>query len=152
MKKLYLTLSLLMCFTSQIHARDYAIQLAASKSPQLDKFTELEEFGNLYITDAGNGFIRTRLGPFSDKQMTLEILNKVKAAGYPNAFLAIEKNAAIENSATSSTYTGSTHIMQNAPEWNSLTPEQQANVVKLDGTFQIKDGNNFIPLSEFVKR
>ena len=152
MKKLYLTLSLLMCFTSQIHARDYAIQLEASKSPQLDKFTELEEFGNLYITDAGNGFIRTRLGPFSDKHMTLDILKKVKAAGYPSAFLAIENNDAIESSAISSTYTGSTHIMQNAPEWNLLTAEQQANVVTLDGTLHIKNGNDFIPLSEFVKK
>jgi hypothetical protein len=152
MKKLYLTLALLMCFASQIHAGEFAIQLTASKTPQLAPFTQLEEFGNLYTTDAGNGFIRTRLGTFSGKQAALEALTKIHAAGYKTAFL-VNADSTDMNSGTSMTAenTSSTYL-QDSTEWQGLTAEQQANVVNLDGTLHIKSGDNFIPLSEFVNK
>ena len=145
MKKLYLTLALLMCFTSQIHAKSYAIQLAASKSPQLETFAHLEKFGTLYITDAGNGLVRTRLGPFSDKKTALDALGKVHAAGHPTAILTkadSDTGMATGNSASSST----THSVYSSHKWNSLTAEQQSNTVILDGVLHLKNGNEFTPL------
>ena len=144
MKKLYLTLGLLMCFSSQIHAGEFAIQLTASKTPQLAPFTQLEQFGNLYTTDAGNGFIRTHLGTFSGKQAALEALTKVHAAGYPNAFLVnagANASATVENSSP-------TNYLQDSTKWQMLSAEQQANVVNLDGTLHIKNGDDFTPLTE----
>ncbi len=148
MKKLYLTLGLLMCFASQIHAGQFAIQLTASKTPQLAPFMQLEEFGNLYTTDAGNGFIRTRLGTFSGKQAALEALAKVHAAGHSNAFLVnadSDTGAIVENSSP-------TNYLQDSTKWQMLSAEQQANVVNLDGTLHVKNGDDFIPLSEFINK
>ncbi len=152
MKKLYFILALLMCFTSQTYAGTYAIQLAASKTPELATFASLEEFGNLYTTDAGNGLIRTRLGPYLSKQTALEALTKVHAAGHSTAFLA---NAGSDDmgSGTSMTFENtSSNYQQDSTELQGLSEEQQANVVNLDGTLHIKNGDDFIPLSEFVNK
>lgn len=146
MKKLYPTLGLLMCITSQIHAGDYAIQLSASKSPQLTVYKPLEKFGNLYTTTTDNGFIRTRLGTLHGKKIALETLAKVHAAGYPNAFLV---NA--DTNVTAKTPTPE-YNSQNAPEWQMLNAEQQANIVNLDGVLHIKEGDNFTPLSKVIKK
>ena len=146
MKKSYLTLGLLMCLTSQIHAGDYSIQLSAARTPQLAAFTALEKFGNLYTTNANNGFIRTRLGPFYSKPAALETLAKVHAAGHPNAFLV---NADANTSIKTSTLE---YNPQTLPELQMLNAEQQANIVNLDGVLHIKEGVNFIPLSKVIKK
>ena len=150
MKKLYLTLGLLMCITSQIHAGDYAIQLSASKSPQLTAYKPLEKFGNLYTTNADNGFIRTRLGTLHGKQIALETLAKVHAAGYPNAFL-VNADTIVGTDMTIKEST-SAYDSQSSPEWQMLNAEQQANIVNLDGVLHIKDGENFTPLSAAIKK
>lgn len=147
MKKLYLTLGFLMCFTSQIHAGDYAIQLSATKTPALSQFASLEEFGNLYTTNADNGLIRTRLGPFYGKEKALEALAKVHTAGFQNAILVnADTNSNINNTVT----TNSENYLQDSVEWQSLDSKQQANVVNLDGVLHIKEGDNFTPLSKVL--
>jgi len=152
MKKLYLTLGLLMCFASQTNADTYAIQLTASKTPQLASFVQLEELGNLYTTAAGNGFIRTRLGPYPNKQIALETLAKVHTAGYSTAFLANYIAGENSNPGMTTENSSSTYGLQGSSEWQMLSAEQQANVVNLDGTLHIKNGDEFTPLSTFMNK
>ena len=154
MKKL-LILTLLV--TAPVTAGEYAVQLEASKNPDLSRYQTLHEYGNLYTISADNGYIRTRLGPYKNKSTALEILEKVHAAGFNDAYVAKKQNAASTVSKTS--ISSSMRRSENSIEsfdvttiegWETLTPEQQANVVYLDGTLHVKSGELFTPVTEVI--
>ena len=150
--KTYLKLVALLSFIpAQGLAGDYAVQLEASKLPDVKRYEALRVHGNLYLTAGDNGYTRTRLGPYEHKDEALDVLQKVRAAGYADAFLAEQQPG---DGSSSSTRIGANsqpddieHLDVSASkEWKMLTPDQQANLVYLDGVPHIKDGERFIPL------
>lgn len=136
-------------------ASQYAIQLEASKSPNLDRYQALSVHGKLYTVVANNGYTRTRLGPYKNKDQALAVLDKVHAAGYLDAFIAKHQSSEITTSSVNSKvakqiYDIESFDVRTLKEWKMMTPEQQANLVYLDGELHIKNGDNFIPLDEIT--
>ena len=157
MKKHYKLLILLPFVTGQAWASQYAIQLEASRSPQPEQFNSLDVHGNIYTEAANNGYIRTRLGPYGSKSRALEVLNEVHQAGFPNAIIAKHKNnvstspsQAITKKSANRQYDIEDFDVKTLKEWKMLTPEQQNNLVYLDGKLHVKNGDSFIPLSEIT--
>ena len=134
------------------------MQLEASKSPNLDRYKDLTEHGRLYTVAADHGYTRTRLGPYENKSKALDVLDKVHAAGYTDAFIAKQQNGDTTSSVSSSMkspaskyqYDIENFDVRTLKEWKMLTPEQQANLVYLDGVLHVKNGNKFIPLDEIT--
>lgn len=155
MKKILILLTLI---TGSAWASQYAVQLEASKSPSLDRYKDLSEYGRLYTVAANNGYTRTRLGPYENKSKALDVLDKVQAAGYTDAFIAKQQNGDTTPSVSSSVkshtskrqYDIENFDVKTLKEWKMLTPEQQANLVYLDGILHVKNGNKFIPLDEIT--
>lgn len=69
----------------------FFIQLASmsSSKPNFSKFKPLLRYGNIYKM-LNNNTIKVRLGYFSDRKEAEDILIKVKANGYKDAFIAFE--------------------------------------------------------------
>ncbi|MFZ1752007.1 MAG: SPOR domain-containing protein [Saprospiraceae bacterium] len=69
----------------------FFIQLASisSSKPNFSIFTPLLKYGNIYKM-FNDRSIKVRLGYFTDRKEAEEILAKVKASGYKDAFLAFE--------------------------------------------------------------
>jgi tetratricopeptide (TPR) repeat protein len=69
----------------------FFIQLASmsSSKPNFNKFKPLLRYGNIYKM-LNNKTIKVRLGYFSDRKEAEDILTKVKANGYKDAFIAYE--------------------------------------------------------------
>ena len=149
MKKIVMTLMLVtgtVFVMNQVSADQYTIQLEASKSPDLTRYAHLGEYGNLYKVNAGKGFVRIRLGPYVNKHVSLDMLDKVQAAGHADAFITnylgdgSGKRNDIEN-----------FDVRTLKEWKLLTPEQQTNLVYLDGALHVKNGSDFTPLYETIR-
>ena len=160
MKKILMLLSLVIApalITVPAMASQYAVQLEASKSPDLNRYQALSVHGNLYTIAASNGYTRTRLGPYENKSKALDVLDKVKAAGYADAFIAKQQGGDITASVSSVAshpvkrqYDIENFDVKTLNEWKMLTPEQQANLVYLDGKLHVKNGNKFTPLHEIT--
>ncbi len=71
-------------------AGEYAIQLAAVRSPSLGKFSKLESEGTLYTIEEG-GLYKVRLGTYPDKSQAQQVLSRVKSKGFGSAFLVKEE-------------------------------------------------------------
>lgn len=154
--KVNLTLLTIALFTSQVYANEYAIQLEASKAPELSRYQQLDTLGQLYTTPTGTGYTRARLGPFSNKEDALDALNKVHAAGYQDAFLAKENRDNETQSLSSNPVSSNPEDIYNfdvktLPVWQKLTTQQRENLVYLDGKLHIKNGDDFTPIENIVK-
>lgn len=153
MKK-YCRLSVLLtAAASHCFANEYAVQLEASKSPNLKNYQALSVHGNLYTSAAGNGYIRVRLGPYENKKEALSVLSNLHAEGYTTAFVAEQSNneasvAPITAGSTKQGHNIDSFDVRTLKEWHMLTKEQQSNLVYLDGELHIKNGDLFIPLKE----
>lgn len=158
MKKHYKILALLIIVAGPVSAGQYAVQLEASKSPQLERYKQLSVHGELYTVAADNGYIRTRLGPYDSKAAALAVLEQVHEAGYADAFLAkynsggITAGSSVASSASRHQYDVENFDVRSLPEWGNLTPEQQSNIVYLDGVLHVKNGDEFIPMEELVSQ
>ena len=167
MKKLVMVLMLAtgsVFVMNQVSAGQHTIQLEASKSPDLSRYAHLAEYGNLYKVNAGKGFVRTRLGPFVNKHVALDMLEKVQTAGHDDAFItkylgdgSIMSDDLTEIKDTSSHMAGKRNDIENfdvrtLKEWRLLTSEQQANLVYLDGALHVKNGSDFTPLYEIIRK
>ena len=156
MKK-YRILILLTLVTAKGWAEQYAVQIEASKSPQLQHYEALKVHGNLYTGKASNGYIWTRLGSYENKSRALDILKEVHAAGYNNAIITVQKSNNITSLSGLSKPTKHQYEIENfdvktLKEWKMLTADQQANLVYLDGELHVKNGDKFIPLVEIIKQ
>lgn len=146
-------LLLLTLISGHCIADQYAIQLEASKAPRLERFESLSKLGTLYTEAAGNGYIRTRIGPYESKKLALDVLNEVHAAGYTAAIITQQKNSyEILPSVSSQQFDIQSFDVKTLKEWSMLTQEQQSNLVYLDGVLHVKNGNRFIPLSDIISQ
>lgn len=154
MKTHFKSLILLILSTSHSWSGVYTIQLEASKAPDLADYQSLTMYGKPYNLPAENGVIRTRLGTFTDKNVALDTLDKIHAAGYTDAFLT-NKHSTLQTRTADltfdDTYPDETFDLTKIKGWDRLTIKQQANVVFLDGRLHIKNSDTFTPLESILQ-
>jgi hypothetical protein len=154
MKQYCVGLTLLLFVTGQAMAGQYAVQLEASRSPSLAKFQELSAYGRLYTETTEQGYIRKRMGPYENRIEALDVLKQVHAAGYKDAIITRQQGSSAASSHAVNTpnyaYDIEKFDVKTLKEWKLLTPEQQKNLVYLDGKLHIKSGDQFTPLNEVI--
>ncbi len=67
----------------------YAVQVAALKQPNMERFSDLEGMATLYSKQE-NGAHKIRLGVFQTKEEATQTLSNVKRKGYKGAFVVAE--------------------------------------------------------------
>jgi hypothetical protein len=157
MQKFRSLLVVLSLISAPSWASQYAIQLEASKVPKLERYRSLSAFGSLYTEAAGNGYIRTRLGPYQSRGEALEVLDQVHSAGYRDAIITPQTGqkktiAALPANPGKHRYDIESFDVKTLKEWKMLSPEQQKNLVYLDGALHVKSGNEFVPLYEVISK
>jgi hypothetical protein len=91
MKNRYAIVSMLLLITSQASAEQYAIHLDTSESSNLGMYKALSEHGELYTVKATQGYTTVLLGPYENKHMAGETLNRVRVSGHYGAFITKHK-------------------------------------------------------------
>lgn len=75
-------------YEANVSSGTYRIQIATISKLTKNQFLNLEQLGQVYIDVIPNkGLIRVFLGDFSSKGQTNEVLKKVKAQGYKDAYM-----------------------------------------------------------------
>ncbi len=126
----------------------YDIQLGAYKQYLEDNFLHLEEYGSLHTKNTKSGLTRVRIGHYESQSEAKQALKQIQANGFRDAFVVtsvshpadLSAELAVENYSRPETM----------PIWQQLSNEQRRNVVYLDGVLYMKEGNDFISLSEYI--
>ena len=69
----------------------FAIQLESAYKPDLSDYDRLKAYGKIYTyrpAGRSDGLVRVRLGHFRGREAALAVLEKVHAAGFPDAYLS----------------------------------------------------------------
>lgn len=100
MKTYFAIMSLLLLITSQAYAEQYDIHLDTSESSNLRNYETLSVYGEVYIVEATQGFTTTLIGPFKNKSLAGEALNKIRNDGYFGAYIIKHENENSQMKAT----------------------------------------------------
>ena len=138
----------------------YTIQLEASKQPDLNRYSTIEQYGVLYTEETNRGLVRVRIGNYDSTSEAKSALGQIKSQGFNDAYITVTSaDAGATSQPLADSYSlipassapGDTPIRspESLPIWHDLSEEQRANVVYLDGVLHIKEGDTFTPLSQF---
>lgn len=147
--QLFVLLIIYLC-SGETWAAQYAIQLEASKAPNLEFYRALSIYGNLYTVDTNQGYIRTRLGPYSTRNEAQRVLKQVHLAGFNDAFISKEQSEKDVSSLGLPMPIDAAYNFKviNIKEWKKLTAEQKAGLVSQNGVLHIKTGDTITPLKD----
>jgi len=126
----------------------YDIQLGAYKRYVEDNFIHLEQYGSLYTKNTKRGLTRVRIGHYESQSEARKALKQIQASGFRDAFMVTSVTDSADSTADLAAETYSRP--ETMPIWQQLSDEQRRNVVYLDGVLYIKEGNDFISLSEYT--
>ena len=141
-------------------AAEFTIQVGAFKNPSQAFAEEVRQYGEVNSAQNGRGITIFTLGRYGSKGEAQADLARIQDA-YPGAYVRNMPSSArtpnlAESSAAPSTAKASkaTSIVSSTstPEaalWESLTDAERRRVVYLDGVLHLKQGENFVPLSQY---
>lgn len=69
----------------------YKIQIGAYRNISMSKAETLQDLGNLYIEDAGNGIHRLVMGYYASSAQADSLVLKIQERGFAGAFTAVQK-------------------------------------------------------------
>ncbi len=148
-KSSFFSFLLALSFPAIAHGGQYVVQLAAVKNFDASIYKNTEQFGELRISKYEGGINRVQLGSFNGPREAEEVLKRVKALGFPDAFiLSMHGEDVFPANVTDSHTSGN---LASHPVWEKLTTEQRENIVILDGVFHLKEDDKFIPLEQLNK-
>lgn len=148
---------LLLCFlglVSHAAAEDgYVIQVGAFKALPTDLPSALAEFGEAVSATTEAGIVRVGVGYFPTVTAAQDTLQRLQTTGYSSAFVRSHEGFArqpvsgnhkvgVLNKATQAGFDANSIV-------DTLTVEERAKMVLLDGQLHIKEGERFIPLSQY---
>ncbi len=141
----------------------FSIQIAATEAPNLTFFKETTGFNSLYSEETESGLVRIKLGSYISREEAEQDLIKIKNKGFPDAFITsytgkktikstkLKKQPAISSEEITINEPKENKLLppSSSPAWSKLTEAQKRNVVYVDGILHLRDGDKFIPLSNF---
>lgn len=147
------TLLLICCLGMVSHAaadNRYVIQVGAFKQAPAAVRSDIANYGDAVTATTAQGFVRLGVGYFASVAAAADTLQQVRAAGYERAF--VRSSSGFSTSDARSVSVASTRV-QSSFDSNSiidtLSAEERAKLVLLDGQPHIKEGARFIPLSQY---
>ena len=126
----------------------YDIQLGAYKRYLDDNFIHLAQYGSLHTKNTKSGLTRVRIGHYESQSEARKALKQIQASGFRDAFIVTSVTDSADLTADFAVETYSRP--ETMPIWQQLSDDQRRNVVYLDGALYIKEGNDFISLSEYT--
>jgi len=126
----------------------YNIQLGAYQRYVEDNFVRLEQYGSVHTENIERGLTRVRIGHYESPSDARKALRQIQASGFQDAFIVTTVTDSAELTADFAAQTQSRP--ETMPIWQELSDEQRRNVVYLDGVLYMKEGNDFISLSEYT--
>jgi len=100
MEKYFAIISFLLLITSPAYAEQYDIHLDTSESSNPGNYEALSVYGEVYNVEATQGFTTTLIGPFKNKSLAGETLNKIRNDGYFGAYIIKHENERSQIKAT----------------------------------------------------
>jgi len=70
----------------------FAVQVAALRSSNIDKFSDLQRLGTVYTVQEGNLY-KVRVGVFTTRAEAERVLKQIKDMGYPRAYIVSETSS-----------------------------------------------------------
>ncbi len=143
-------------------AAEYAIQVGAFKNPSQAFADEVRQFGEVNTAQNSNGITVFTVGRYDSIDSAQSNLDQVQAR-YPGAFVrnmpssASNAGSNLRPQASEATAAATKKVEQavasnTTPEaklWESLTDSERRRVVYLDGILHLKQGDNFVPLTDY---
>ncbi len=141
-------------------AAEFTIQVGAFKNPSQAFADEVRQYGEVNTAQNSNGITVFTVGRYNSKDSAKADLDRVRAK-YPGAYLRNMPSAARQQTAspsitavqqTNAAPRNTVAAASATPEaalWESLTDAERRRVVYLDGVLHLKQGDNFVPLSEY---
>lgn len=120
-------------------AGDFTVQLAALSKPNPEFETQAANHGEVRTSASPEGLIRYRIGHFDTLFDAEEFVIKLRNEGFTRAYVvALSETAVAIESSTE------------LPELGSLPSDVRDQVVLLDGELHVKEGDNFIPVAQYL--
>jgi len=150
---LTLAFALALITNSATAVAEFTIQVGAFKNPSEAFANQVREYGEVNTAQSGNDITVFMVGRFDTLAQANNGLAQVRSA-YPSAFVrnmpaaarratAQPNTASAANTAAAETSTPDTQL------WAALSDDERRRVVYLDGVLHLKQGDQFIPLTEY---
>jgi len=147
---------------------DYAVQIGALSEPNARFADRARDVGAVTTSLTERGITRYRVGRFATKADGRTTLERLRAAGYRDAFLVTTDGASTASYASDTpTYNSSRSIAvsdlpevgagpprapaASARDLSTVPPELEDRTVVLDGRLHVMENGDFIPLSEYLR-
>lgn len=134
----------------------YTIQIGAFRNPSMSFTADAARIASVYVTDRGNGIKALSVGSYGSREAAAEALSSLKDQ-YPGAYIATLSETALlfEGSDSAAPPPSSNIAVRQGPTsveralLDRLSDAERSRVVYLDGVLHVKNGSEFIPLSEY---
>ena len=129
-------------------AAEYVVQIGALSRANPGFAVDAMSVGTVMTSESEAGLIRYRVGPFASPSEARAAKAKLRAAGYPDAYIRrIQAPPAVSSAPLS----GSESVPPGTVDISTLPEEVRAKLVYLDGELHIKEGEKFVPLSKYTR-
>ncbi len=129
---------------SAASAAEYVVQIGAFRRPSQDFAAAARQVGEVTTVVTSSGVTLFQVGTFGSFSEANEARSSLRAAGYADAFVRRARRSAASLPAVSAAPPA-----EGATRFERLPAELQARTVYLDGRLHVKEGDRFIPLSEY---
>lgn len=119
-------------------AGEYSVQIGAFRDVESGYAERATAVGELYTERTRAGVTRFQIGRFASKQAAQAARSALIGAGYADAFV-VEKAVADASRPDAA---------PSADPLASVPDSLRSRVVLLDGAYQVKEGDRFVPLAE----
>lgn len=127
-------------------AASYSVQIGAYKDPAAAETTRASDIGEITMHPGRDGLTRIRVGHFESEQDAQLALQRVRSAGYADAYISNERGRAVGHQQQrlphSLPMAYSEDQRLNAAK-AKIPADQHGNIVYLDGQLTLKEGNTF---------
>ena len=127
-------------------AANYSVQIGAYKDPAAAETKRASDIGEITMHPGRDGLTRIRVGHFESEQDAQTALQRVRAAGYADAYISDERGRPVghhEQRLPLSRPTAYSEDKRLSAAKAKIPADQHRNIVYLDGRLMLKEGNTF---------
>ena len=153
LRRALIAVAFAVCASPHVFA-DYTIQIGAFQEPNRSFVQSAGTLGEVRSARTGDGYLRYTVGTFSSVREAQTLLTSLQSMGYGDAFVRpMSTDSRPLGAATRDNEQANVEVSVagNSDDMllRSLSPEERAKVVYLDGVLHIKEGDAFTPLHEY---
>lgn len=157
-KPLMISLAVSAVYAAPSHAEDYTVQIGVFKSSNAAYVATAQSLDTVYKNLNDNGFTVYTVGSFETRSQASALKGQLMDSGYSDAFVRSTEPSTSLTADTTTTNTIKTPInasfrpssLSDEQMLSKLSEVERENVVYLDGTLHLKQGETFTPVSTLI--